>query len=134
MTLAVRRTSPWDRPLDVILVRLRSHGLIARGDSERLDTWHAPCPVCRESGDTLAVVERRVGGETSLRCRSGCHSDKIAAALAEQPSVGLPELPWQVIADSVQVELARRDRREAILKERLAAADLVIECFLKDAA
>lgn len=82
-----------ERPLDVLLERLRAHGLgYVPGTAHQ--TWTATCPCCRH--DALRISERRDeldvkdAGRVSVSCANKCHPERILRAAMEP---GLSEGP-----------------------------------------
>jgi hypothetical protein len=78
-----RRPDPFDRPLDVLIERLRWHELGYRWSEDDLRLWRAICPCCR---DEMTLRESYVGGPVSIRCAGlGCDETRVVAALAAEP-------------------------------------------------
>ena len=66
--------TPFDRPLDHLLLLLRESGLAYRCRPQ-VNRWTARCPLCLEH--RLDITEHSFGGGVSLRCSLGCDPDEI---------------------------------------------------------
>jgi hypothetical protein len=84
-----RRTDPFSRPLDQVLLKLRElwPDQTYQANPDKLNVWFSRCPFCRtEPVFTLEITEEgnedgdRPGGQVSFTCLRGCDERLIRLA------------------------------------------------------
>jgi hypothetical protein len=80
---ALSLAPPKENALDLLLLRLRVHGLHYAPEARDVSEWRATCPLCRVNG---LILRESASGRLRLRCVSGCEPERVVAFLKCEPS------------------------------------------------
>ena len=80
---ALSLVPPKENALDLLLLRLRVHGLHYAPEARDASEWRAACPLCGVNG---LILRESASRRLSLRCVSGCEPERVVAFLKCEPS------------------------------------------------
>lgn len=115
-------------PMRRVVDALRSRGLTPKGGDRE---WTSDCPVHDAPRGTLTVT-RLQDGSARVRCRAGCTSDAILAALgltrADLRPGAVPTAPGEGGPATPSPVLAREDAEQQVLGACLVEPDALVRC------